>query len=74
MLDVEQVVVHGHLVLGVVVGALPGDGGVADDGRRCWRTCRRLAAEVAAAIGMRVDVESASDAGPAPAPAAGRTT
>ena len=32
VLDVEQVVVHGHLVLGVVVGALPVDGGVADEG------------------------------------------
>ncbi len=26
VIDVEQVVVHGHLVLGVVVGTIPGDG------------------------------------------------
>ena len=69
MIDVEQVVVHGHLVLGVVVGALPEDGGVADD-ETLLAHLSGLAAEVAAAVGVRVDVESASD--PEPAPAGGR--
>ncbi len=69
VIDVEQVVVHGHLVLGVVVGALPGDGGVPDDGTLLAHHSG-LAAEVAAAVGVRVDVESASD--PEPAPADGR--
>jgi phosphoserine phosphatase len=69
VIDVEQVVVHGHLVLGVVVGALPGDGGVPDDGTLLAHLSG-VAAEVAAAVGVRVDVESASD--PSPAPADGR--
>jgi phosphoserine phosphatase len=69
VIDVEQVVVHGHLVLGVVVGALPEDGGVADD-ESLLAHLTGLASEVAAAVGVRVDVESASD--PEPAPADGR--
>jgi phosphoserine phosphatase len=66
VIDVEQVVVHGHLVLGVVVGALPRDDGAADDGRLLAHLAE-LAEEVAAAAGVHVDVESASDPGPAPA-------
>jgi phosphoserine phosphatase len=66
VIDVEQVVVHGHLVLGVVVGALPPDDGAADDGRLLAHLAE-LAEEVAAAAGVHVDVESASDPGPAPA-------
>jgi phosphoserine phosphatase len=64
VIDVEQVVVHGHLVLGVVVGALPGDGGVPDVATLLAHLSG-VAAEVAAAVGVRVDVESASDPGPA---------
>ncbi len=63
VIDVEQVVVHGRLVLGVVVGALPRDGGVADEAA-LLADLARLAADVAAAMGVRVDVESASDPGP----------
>ena len=41
VLDVEQVVVHGQLVLGVVVGALPdGDGAVVPTRPSCWPACR----------------------------------
>src|SRR5215218_708093 len=61
VVDVEQVVVHGHLVLGVVVGAsvpeadlLAHLGGLAD--------------VVATDTGVRVVVESASDPEPEPVP------
>jgi phosphoserine phosphatase len=59
VIDVEQVVVHGHLVLGVVVGALPGDGGAADEDTLLARL-ERLARDVGDAAGVRVTVESAS--------------
>lgn len=68
VLDVEQVVVHGHLVLGVVVAALPLDGPAsAEDGALLSRL-GDLAAEVAADTGLEVTVESASPAQPAPRP------
>ncbi|SDO72098.1 phosphoserine phosphatase [Geodermatophilus sp. DSM 45219] len=62
VVDVEQVVVHGQLVLGVVVGALPAEGPVTDE-EQFLAALGRLAADVAAATGMRVEVESAADAG-----------
>jgi len=64
VLDVEQVVVHGHLVLGVVVGALPGEGLPGDDGTLLAHLTT-VARDVEAALGVRVRVESAS--GPVPA-------
>jgi phosphoserine phosphatase len=68
VLDVEQVVVHGHLVLGVVVGALPGGDGTADEATLLAHLSG-LAAEVSAATGLGVAVESATEAGPVPVPA-----
>ncbi|MGX5654640.1 phosphoserine phosphatase SerB [Geodermatophilus nigrescens] len=59
VVDVEQVVVHGHLVLGVVVGALPADGPV--DEEAFLAALGTLADGVEAATGVRVAVESASD-------------
>jgi phosphoserine phosphatase len=70
VLDVEQVVVHGHLVLGVVVGALAGDGPLPAEGTLLAHL-GRLAGEVAAATGISVAVESASGPGDEPL-AAGR--
>ncbi|WP_347059779.1 phosphoserine phosphatase SerB [Blastococcus sp. HT6-30] len=71
VLDVEQVVVHGHLVLGVVVGALPGDGAPVVDQAEFLASLRRTADVVAAAVGVDVTVEPAS--GPAAVgPDAGR--
>jgi phosphoserine phosphatase len=73
VLDVEQVVVHGHLVLGVVVGALPVDGAVADE-ETLLAQLSALASEVSAATGLAVTVESAtveSATGDGPAPAIG---
>jgi phosphoserine phosphatase len=69
VVDVEQVVVHGHLVLGVVVAALPVDGAAPEDDKALLARLEGLAAEVAAATGMDVAVESASDPEPAPVPA-----
>jgi phosphoserine phosphatase len=69
VLDVEQVVVHGHLVLGVVVGALPADGPAVDEGALLAHL-GRLAGEVAQVTGVSVAVESASepdDVAPVPA-------
>jgi phosphoserine phosphatase len=64
VLDVEQVVVHGHLVLGVVVGALAvGDAPPADEDTLLAHL-GRLAAEVAGAVGLSVEVESATGPGP----------
>ncbi|MGY1780769.1 phosphoserine phosphatase SerB [Geodermatophilus sp. SYSU D01036] len=61
VVDVEQVVVHGQLVLGVVIGARPADGAVDEAG---FLACLgRLATEVARATGLRVAVETASDRG-----------
>jgi phosphoserine phosphatase len=70
VLDVEQVVVHGHLVLGVVVGSLTdGDDPPADEAALLG-FLSGVASEVSGAMGVSVEVESASD--PEPAPAAGR--
>jgi phosphoserine phosphatase len=71
VLDVEQVVVHGHLVLGVVVGALPGDGPVPDEGTLLAHL-GSLAGEVATATGVSVAVESASGPGDEPPAPVGR--
>ncbi|MEX5718831.1 phosphoserine phosphatase SerB [Geodermatophilus maliterrae] len=62
VVDVEQVVVHGHLVLGVVLGALPADGPV--DEATFLSGLARLGAGVAEATGVRVEIESASGPGP----------
>jgi phosphoserine phosphatase len=59
VVDVEQVVVHGHLVLGVVVASLPADGAAGEDEPALVARLRRLADDVAAATGMRVQVEPA---------------
>ncbi|MGY1805547.1 phosphoserine phosphatase SerB, partial [Blastococcus sp. SYSU D00922] len=67
VLDVEQVVVHGHLVLGVVVAALPGEG-VPDQGALIAHL-GALAGEVAADTGLEVTVERVSPDEPAPRPA-----
>jgi phosphoserine phosphatase len=64
VVDVEQVVVHGHLVLGVVVASLPADGGAQEDEAALLARLGRLADDVAAATGLQVRVESAS--GPEP--------
>jgi phosphoserine phosphatase len=69
VVDVEQVVVHGHLVLGVVVGTVPGaDGALAGEAELLERLAP-LAAELAASAGVQVRVESATDAEPPPVPA-----
>src|SRR5688500_1630106 len=68
VVDVEQVVVHGHLVLGVVVGALPVDAGPGEDDAALLGRLKVLADAVAADTGMRVQVESAS--GPSSTPLA----
>ncbi|WP_346622267.1 phosphoserine phosphatase SerB [Blastococcus montanus] len=68
VLDVEQVVVHGHLVLGVVVGALDGDGGRTGEAELLSHL-ERVAEEVGSAVGVRVRVESATEPGAAPVPA-----
>jgi phosphoserine phosphatase len=64
VLDVEQVVVHGQLVLGVVVGALPdGTAGPESEDALLARLVR-LAGEVSGATGVQVRVEPAG--GPEP--------
>ncbi|HEX2075221.1 MAG TPA: phosphoserine phosphatase SerB [Geodermatophilus sp.] len=68
VVDVEQVVVHGHLVLGVVVAGLPDADGRAREEAVFLARLGRLAAEVAEKTGVRVEVESASDGEPEPAP------
>jgi phosphoserine phosphatase len=60
VLDVEQVVVHGHLVLGVVVGALAVGSEPAAEEATLLAHLARLAADVAADIGLSVEVEAAS--------------
>ncbi|RBY75600.1 phosphoserine phosphatase SerB [Blastococcus sp. TF02-09] len=67
VLDVEQVVVHGQLVLGVVVGVLPSEAAPAVGQDELLDHLRPLAAAVAADVGLRVDVEPA--AGPTSVPA-----
>jgi phosphoserine phosphatase len=69
VVDVEQVVVHGHLVLGVVVAALPAGDAPAEDEGALLARLKGLAADVAAATGMEVQVEPASGSSPAPVPA-----
>jgi phosphoserine phosphatase len=62
VVDVEQVVVHGQLVLGVVVGALPTHEGPVD-GATFLAGLARLADGVARATGVRVEVQAASGRG-----------
>jgi phosphoserine phosphatase len=62
VVDVEQVVVHGRLVLGVVVGAVPTQPPV--DEPAFLAALGRLAGGVAASTGVEVAVESASDPRP----------
>jgi phosphoserine phosphatase len=64
VVDVEQVVVHGHLVLGVVVAALPAGGGPCEDDAALLGRLKVVADTVAADTGMRVQVESASEPAP----------
>ena len=59
VVDVEQVVVHGQLVLGVVVAALPGQDGVSEDEDALLARLVRLAGEVSNATGVQVRVEPA---------------
>jgi phosphoserine phosphatase len=66
VVDIEQVVVHGHLVLGVVVGTLPDAAAPGSEDELVARLTG-LAAEVAAATGVDVRVEGASDPEPVPA-------
>jgi phosphoserine phosphatase len=68
VLDVEQVVVHGHLVLGVVVGSVADGDGPPPDETALLGFLSGVAGDVSAAMGVTVDVESASDPEPAPAP------
>ena len=63
VLDVEQVVVHGHLVLGVVVAA------PSADGAPLLARLGKLAAEVAADTGLEVTVEAVAADEPVPPPA-----
>jgi phosphoserine phosphatase len=60
--DIEQVVVHGHLVLGVVVAA-------ATDESALLARLVRIATDVEAAVGVTVAVESAGNPDPEPASA-----
>ncbi|WP_166534985.1 phosphoserine phosphatase SerB [Blastococcus xanthinilyticus] len=70
VLDVEQVVVHGHLVLGVVVGAPDGQVGRADEDGLLGHLAE-VAHRVGSAVGVQVHVESATEP-VAPAVPAGR--
>ncbi|HET6391908.1 MAG TPA: phosphoserine phosphatase SerB [Blastococcus sp.] len=69
VLDVEQVVVQGHLVLGVVVAAQPADGCPATDQGTLLAHLSTLAAEVSTDTGLEVTVESVAAGGTAPRPA-----
>ncbi|WP_233495847.1 phosphoserine phosphatase SerB [Geodermatophilus sp. TF02-6] len=69
VVDVEQVVVHGQLVLGVVVGTRPAEGSRPGEEARFLAALGRLAAEVGRASGVQVQVESVCDAGRDAAPA-----
>jgi phosphoserine phosphatase len=64
VVDIEQVVIHGQLVLGVVVASVPVEGQPAEDEAALLARLERLAADVSAATGVRVRVESASDPEP----------
>jgi phosphoserine phosphatase len=68
VVDVEQVVVHGHLVLGVVVAALPADGASSEPEEALVARLQDVAAVVTAETGMDVLVESASRGGSVPLP------
>jgi phosphoserine phosphatase len=68
VVDVEQVVVHGQLVLGVVVGSLPSGDAPPETEDALLARLRPLAERVAADTGMGVRVESASDPDPAGTP------
>ena len=61
MVDVEQVVVHGQLVLGVEVTAVRLDGGPPVDEAAFLTRLARLATEVADATGMQVQVDSVDE-------------
>nr|WP_239522351.1 phosphoserine phosphatase SerB [Geodermatophilus sabuli] len=65
VVDVEQVVVHGQLVLGVVVRVLPDEGRVALPPEVLLDRLRRLAADVAEAAGVDVVAELAPHRAPA---------
>jgi phosphoserine phosphatase len=60
VLDVEQVVVHGHLVLGVVIGALGSEGRAPVGEQELLDHLRTVAEDVETTVGVRVSVESAS--------------
>ena len=68
VVDIEQVVVHGHLVLGVVVGTDADDDGAHAPEPELLDLLARVAGEVAEAMGVEVRVESATDPEPVPAP------
>ncbi|MGK5113848.1 phosphoserine phosphatase SerB [Geodermatophilus sp. CPCC 205761] len=61
VVDVEQVVVHGQLVLGVEVTAVALDGAEPDDEPSFLARLARLATEVADATGMQVQVDSVDE-------------
>ena len=71
VLDVEQVVVHGHLVLGVVVGVLPTDGTAADEETLLTHLVA-LADDVEDSTGVTVAVEPATELLAEPAAPTGR--
>ncbi|SFF80507.1 phosphoserine phosphatase [Blastococcus tunisiensis] len=68
VIDVEQVVVHGHLVLGVVVAALPAEGVEPEPEPALVARLRELADRVTAETRMDVAVEGASNGGALPLP------
>jgi phosphoserine phosphatase len=67
VVDIEQVVVHGHLVLGVVVGTVQGEGHAPVSEIELVDRLAKLADEVSGATGVQVRVEGASDPEPVPA-------
>ncbi|SFK96865.1 phosphoserine phosphatase SerB [Geodermatophilus ruber] len=67
--DVEQVVVHGQLVLGVVVGVVPVADAPPVEEAAFLAGLERLAAEVGPATGVHVQVESLAGDGPGVVPA-----
>ncbi len=68
VVDVEQVVVHGQLVLGVVVGVAAGDTAPPPTEADLLARVGVLADDVAARTGVRVRVDPASDTLPAQPP------
>ncbi len=69
VVDVEQVVVHGHLVLGVVVAAVSTDHAPAAGQGTLVAHLGTVADRVAADTGLEVTVEPASSPEPVPRPA-----